>query len=128
MAVQKMRVLIVDDDPSMSRFLTSYLSRQNFDVNSASSGEEAIRMFRVYDPSLVLLDMNMTGIDGIETLERLKQIKPEVSVIVVSGQNSPDLIFRASKAGADDYINKPFDPKDLEARVHRVVERQRIST
>ena len=128
MAVQKTRVLVVDDDPSMARFLTSYLMRLNFEVNSASSGEEAIRMFRVYDPSLVLLDMNMTGLDGVETLERLKQIKPEVSVIVVSGQNSPDLIFRASKAGADDYIQKPFEPKDLEARVNRAVERQRMSS
>ncbi|HUN89279.1 MAG TPA: sigma-54 dependent transcriptional regulator [Terriglobales bacterium] len=128
MAVQKTRLLIVDDDPSMARFLTSYLSRLNFEVNSASSGEEAIRMFRVYDPGLVLLDMAMTGMDGLETLERLKQIKPEVLVIVVSGQNNPELIFRASKAGADDYIHKPFEPKDLEARVHRVLERQRVSS
>ena len=128
MAVQKTRLLIVDDDPSMARFLTSYLSRLNFEVNSASSGEEAIRMFRVYDPGLVLLDMAMTGMDGLETLERLKQIKPEVLVIVVSGQNNPELIFRASKTGADDYIHKPFEPKDLEARVHRVLERQRVSS
>ena len=124
----KLRVLIVDDDPSMARFLTSYLSRQNFEVNTASSGEEAIRLFRVYDPSLVLLDMAMSGMDGMETLERLKQIKPEVSVIIVSGQNSPELIFRASKAGADDYINKPFEPKDLEMRISRVLDRQRMTS
>ena len=96
MPSQKVRVLIVDDDPSMSRFLSSYLTRQNYEVSTAASGEEAIRMFRVYDPALVLLDMAMTGMDGLDTLERLKQIKPEVSIIVVSGQNSPDLIFRAS--------------------------------
>ncbi len=128
MPPQKLRVLIVDDDPSMSRFLSSYLSRQNFEVATASSGEEAIRMFRVYDPVLVLLDMAMTGMDGLETLERLKQIKPEVSIIVVSGQNEPDLIFRASKAGAEDYIHKPFEPKDLDSRIGRVLDRQRVST
>ena len=126
MAAQKVRVLIVDDDPSMARFLSSYLSRLNFEVNTASSGEEAIRMFRVYDPGLVLLDVSMTGMDGLETLERLKQIKPDVSVIIVSGQNSPDLIFRASKAGAEDYVHKPFEPKDLETRITRVLDRQRM--
>jgi len=125
---QKVRVLIVDDDPSMSRFLSSYLARQNYEVSTASSGEEAIRMFRVYDPVIVLLDMAMTGMDGIDTLERLKQIKPEISVIIVSGQNAPDLIFRASKAGAEDYIQKPFEPKDLEARITRVLDKQRLST
>jgi len=127
MPSQKTRVLIVDDDPSMARFLTSYLSRQNYEVNTASSGEEAIRMFRVYDPTLVLLDMAMTGMDGLEILERLKQIKSDVLVIIVSGQNSPELIFRASKAGADDYINKPFEPKDLEMRISRVLDKQRVS-
>src|SRR3954447_1494013 len=128
MPSSKIRVLIVDDDPSMSRFLSGYLVRQNFDVSTASSGEEAIRMFRVYDPTLVLLDMAMTGMDGLETLERLKQIKPDVSSIIVSGQKDPDLIFRASKAGADDFIVKPFEPRDLEARIARVLDKQRMSS
>jgi two-component system, NtrC family, response regulator AtoC len=126
MPSSKIRVLIVDDDPSMSRFLSGYLVRQNFDVSTASSGEEAIRVFRVYDPALVLLDMAMTGMDGLETLERLKQIKPDLSVIVVSGQSNHDLIFRASKLGADDYVAKPFEPKDLELRIARVLDKQRL--
>jgi DNA-binding NtrC family response regulator len=124
----KTRVLIVDDDPSMARFLTNYLSRLNFEVNSAASGEEAIRLFRVYDPNLVLMDMAMTGMSGLDALERLKQIKPDIGAIIVSGQNNPELIFRASKAGADDYILKPFEPKDLENRIARVLEKQRINT
>jgi len=128
MPSQKVRVLIVDDDPSMSRFLSSFLTRQNYDASTAANGEEAIRMFRVYDPTLVLLDMAMTGMDGIETLERLKQIKPEVSAIIVSGQKDPDLIFKASKAGADDYILKPFEPRDLEQRIARVLDKQRLSS
>src|ERR1051326_130714 len=86
----KTRVLIVDDDGSMARFLGSYLSRRNFEISTAASGEEAIRMFRVCDPSLVLLDVSMPGLNGIETLERIKQIKPEVAVIMLSGQQDPD--------------------------------------
>jgi len=126
MLPQKTRVLIVDDDGSMARYLTTYLVRHNFDVSSAASGEEAIRMFRVYDPNLVLLDVSMPGMGGIETLERIKQIKPEVSVIMLSGQNNPELIFRASKLGADDYVSKPFEPKELEVRITKVLERQRL--
>jgi two-component system response regulator AtoC len=128
MPSQKVRVLIVDDDPSMSRFLSSFLNRLNYETSMAGSGEEALRMFRAYDPGVVLLDIGMSGIDGLETLERLKQIKAEVSAIIVSGQKDPDLIFRASKAGAEDYILKPFEPHDLESRIARVIEKQRLST
>ena len=123
---QKLRVLIVDDDANMARYLSTYLARHNFDVNTVGSGEEAIRMFRVHDPQLVLMDVAMGGMTGLETLERIKQIKPDVAVIMVSGQNSPDLIFRASKLGADDYISKPFDPKDLDLRIGKVIDKQRL--
>jgi two-component system response regulator AtoC len=121
-----MRVLIVDDDGTMSRYLSSYLTRRNFEVNTAASGEEAIRMFRSFDPTLALLDVGMSGMTGIETLERIKQIKPEVSVIMLSGQNNPELIFQASKMGADDYIGKPFEPKELDIRIAKVLDKQRL--
>jgi len=110
----------------MAKFLVTHLVRRNFDVSTAASGEEAIRMFRVYDPALVLLDVAMTGISGIETLERIKQIKPEVAVIMLSAQNNPDLIFKASKLGADDYLSKPFEPKELDLRIAKVLDKQRL--
>jgi two-component system, NtrC family, response regulator AtoC len=122
----KMRVLIVDDDDSMAKYLSAYLTRRNFEVTNAGSGEEAIRMFRVYDPHLVLLDMAMPGMDGIDALERMKQIKPEVSVIMLSANNNPELIFRASKLGADDYIAKPFEPKELDLRIAKVIDKLRL--
>jgi len=123
---QKLRVLVVDDDLGMAKFLVSHLVRRNFDVSTAASGEEAIRLFRVYDPVLVLLDIAMTGISGIDTLERIKQIKPEVSVIMLSAQNNPELIFKASKLGADDYLAKPFEPKELDLRIAKVLDKQRL--
>ena len=91
------RVLIVDDDAGTARFLSSHLTRHDFEVSIAATGEEAIRLFRVYDPFLVLLDIAMPGLGGLETLERLKQIKPEVAVILISAQNDPEIIFKASK-------------------------------
>jgi DNA-binding NtrC family response regulator len=123
---QKVRVLIVDDDASMARFLQAHLLRRNFDVSTAANGEEAIRMFRVYDPALVLLDMAMSGMSGIDTLERLKQIKPEVSIIILSSQSDPELIFKASRLGADDYMAKPVEPRDVEARIAKVLDKQRL--
>ncbi len=85
---QKTRVLIVDEDASFARFVQSYLTRRNFDVSCASNGDEAIRMFRVYDPGLVLLDAT-ANLSGLETLERLKQIKPEVAVIMTASHSDP---------------------------------------
>ncbi|HEV2112760.1 MAG TPA: sigma-54 dependent transcriptional regulator, partial [Terriglobales bacterium] len=122
----KLRALVVDGDAGMARFLSSHLARHGFEVSTAANGEEAIRLFRVFDPSLVLLDVAVTGLSGIETLERVKQIKPDVYVIMLAAQHDPDLIFRASKAGADDYLSKPFEPKELDVRLNKVLEKLRL--
>ena len=124
--VQKTRVLIVDEDVSLSRFLQSFLTRRNYDVSAAASGDEAIRMFRVYDPALVLLDA-MPNLAGIETLERLKQIKPEVAVIMTSATSNPEVIFKASKLGAEDYLVKPFDPAEVDRRIGKILEKLRVT-
>ncbi len=110
----------------MAKYLQAYLIRRNFDVSTAGTGEEAIRMFRVYDPALVLLDLAMPGMDGIDTLERMKEIKPDLSVIMLSAQSNPELIFKASKLGADDYVSKPFEPKELDLRIAKVLDKQRL--
>ncbi len=125
---KKVRALIVDDDVNMGRFLSSYLARRDFDVSNAATGEEAIRMFRVYDPVLVLLDLSTAGMSALDTLERIKQIKPQTGVVMLSSQHDPELIFRASKLGADDYLSKPFEPKELDLRINRILEKQRLST
>jgi len=122
------RVLIVDDDRVQSNFLHAHLARQGYDVSSASTGEEAIRMFRAVDPALVLLDADARGMEGMETLERLKQMKPEVSVIMTASSGSPELIFRASKLGADDFIAKPLDLTALDQRMTRLLDGQRLTT
>ena len=115
------RVLIVDDDRAQSHFLSAHLMRRSYDVSSAATGDEAIRMFRVFDPALVLLDADARGMEGMETLERLKQIKPDVSVIMTASSGAPEKIFRASKLGADDFITKPIDPAELKTKVCRTL-------
>src|SRR5258708_736632 len=124
----KTRVLIVDEDVVMAKYLASHLSRGNFEVTLAATDQEALRVFRVFDPALVLLDMAMNGAEGTEVLQRLKQIKPAVSIMVLSTSKDPELIFQASKLGADDYLTKPVDPKELDLRISKVLDNQRLFT
>src|SRR5882757_2754112 len=124
----KTRVLIVDNDVAMAKYLAAHLSRRNFEVTVASSEQEALRIFRSFDPVLVLVETSMDGEAGNDTLQRLKQIKPTVSIIVLSSIKDPELIFKASKLGADDYITKPVDPKELDVRIGKVLDNQRQFT
>ena len=124
---QKVRVLVADDDVGRGRFLAAHLARRGFDVSSANSAEEALRVLRVHDPALVLLDLSAPGMTVLDTLERIKQLKPEVPVVMLSSRHDPDLIFSASKLGADDYLAKPFEPRDLDLRIDKALERRRGS-
>jgi two-component system, NtrC family, response regulator AtoC len=124
---KKVRALIVDDDANMGRFLNSHLAQRGFDVSNAATGEEAIRMFRVYDPALVLLDLSSPGMSVLDTLERIKQIKPDAGVVMLSAEHDPEMIFRASKLGADDYLSKPFEAKELDLRINKILNKQRLS-
>src|SRR5579871_231128 len=124
----KTRVLIVDDDVAMAKYLAAHLSRRNFEVTVASSEQEALRIFRSFDPVLVLVETSMDGEAGNDTLQRLKQIKPTVSIMVLSSIKDPELIFRASKLGADDFMQKPFEPKELEVRIAKVLDKMQLVT
>src|SRR5215831_8176140 len=123
---QKTRVLIIDDDVVLAKYLSSHLSRRNFEVSLASSSPEALRIFRTFDPVIVLLDMSMNGMTGSELIHRLKEIKPSVAVVVLSANKDPELIFKASKLGADYYISKPVDPKELDIRIAKVLDHQHL--
>ncbi len=125
---QKTRVMIVDDDLAMAKYLATHLGRRNFEVAVAASDQEALRIFRSFDPILVLLDTTSStdGTSGADILKRLKHIKPTVSVLVLSASKDPDQIFQASKLGADDYLSKPVDPQELDVRITRVLDNQRL--
>lgn len=120
----KTRILVADDDVAMAQSLGQYLGRKNFDVAFAESHEESLRTVRSFDPSLVLLDYTLPPVDGSETLERLKQLRPDTPVIVYSGHTDPEVIFRLSKLGAEDYISTPFRLDDLFGRISRVLEKR----
>jgi DNA-binding NtrC family response regulator len=123
----KFRVLVVPDDDSTDQSVCSHLIRRGFDVSQAFSGDEAIRMLRAHNPGLVLLGGSGPRPRALNTLARIKQIKPEIAVVMLSGRHDPDTIFKASKLGADDYLSIPFEPKELDLRIDQILEKRQPS-
>ncbi|MDH5509262.1 MAG: response regulator [Nitrospinota bacterium] len=114
------RILIVDDDPNVSLLIRLTLSRDGtFDLQTASNGEEALRIASDFHPDLMLLDLMMPGIDGMEVCRRVKADENlrSISVIMVTAKREPGDIIKGMNLGADDYISKPFNPEELLARV-----------
>lgn len=122
---QAPRVLIVDGDMETAKHLSGHLTRRNFDVTVASNEHEALRLFRSLDPVLVLLD-TAVGDGEPSVLERLKHSKSAASVIVLSANRDPQTIFALSKLGADDYLSKPVDTKELDLRIAKVLDNQHL--
>ena len=121
--VQRLRVLIVDADATLSRYVSAYLAKRNYEVSTVATSEEALRTFRAFNPNVVLVDLPPASLNGLDILQRLRRIKPEVAIIVLSGQKDPEMIFKCSKLGADDYMAKPFEPKELDGRISKVLDR-----
>ena len=101
-------IMIVDDEPSILQSLSGLLSDEGFEVTAASNGYEALKMIEVEPPDLVLLDIWMPGIDGIETLKEIKKDNPFVQVVIITGHGSIEAAVKATKLGAFDLIEKPL--------------------
>ncbi len=110
-------VLVVDDDQDNQKLVAKALSYQGYQVLRASSGEEALKVLAENTPDLVLLDINMPGISGLDTLKHLRQRGEYVSVIFISAKSKKEDVIVGLDSGADDYICKPFDPYEMLARV-----------
>ncbi|HEY6968035.1 MAG TPA: sigma-54 dependent transcriptional regulator [Candidatus Angelobacter sp.] len=123
---QKPRVLIIDNDLVTAKYLSAHLSRRNFEVASAPASPDAVRVCRTFDPAIVLLDMYGSSAISSDLIQRVKQFKSSICVIVLSASKDPDVIFRASKLGADDYLSKPVDAKELEVRIAKALDQQRM--
>jgi two-component system, response regulator, stage 0 sporulation protein F len=110
-------ILIVDDEQSVREVLSEYFAEQGYAVETAGDGEEALAVVRRSTPDLVLLDVRMPGIDGVETLRRMRGIAPAVSVIMVTANEDVGLARETLKLGALDYVAKPFDFVYLERAI-----------
>jgi DNA-binding NtrC family response regulator len=110
------KILLVDDEPGMLRYIRTLLEVDNYKVETASTGEEAVeRMQKGLQPDLVLLDLLMPGIDGLQTLEQLRQMRPGLKVVMLSCVSDTRKVVQAIRLGAHDYLTKPFQKAELDA-------------
>src|SRR5450631_60412 len=127
MLSQQSSVLVVDDEPALRKALRSSLTASGFTVEEARNGEEALGSVQRHPFDLVLLDINMPGINGIDACRRIRGISPHAGIVMITVRDMEDDKVRALEAGADDYVTKPFKLRELTARLRAVLRRTRIS-
>ena len=111
------KILVVDDEIDVCDFVKHFFEERNFLVLTALNGTEAIRLVRKENPDIILLDVRMNGIDGIETLRRIKEVNKKAKVIMVTAIDDSEKISVASKLGAVHYVTKPLVLEELESVV-----------
>ncbi|MGB7874683.1 MAG: response regulator transcription factor [Anaerolineales bacterium] len=119
---ERRRILVVDDEERMVRFIRLNLEHDGFQVSEAFNGKEAIQKIRDVTPDLILLDVMMPDIDGFEVLETVREVS-QVPVIMLTAKGEEDDRVRGLELGADDYVTKPFSPRELVSRVKAVLRR-----
>ncbi|MBD3336302.1 MAG: response regulator, partial [Candidatus Eisenbacteria bacterium] len=127
MSNEKTRVLVVDDETELLDVLRDFFQITDYGLTLCSTGEEAIAKLGEESFDVVLTDINLPGVDGLEVLRVTKEIDPEAPVILITGNASVSNAVEALRKGAFDYITKPFDLFDLEKILERALERRRLS-
>jgi two-component system response regulator AtoC len=123
---QSYRMLVIDDDPGLRDYLEALASSRGYEVFTAGTGEEGIQAIEEARPDLVTLDLVLPGIDGLETLRRLKERLPDVPVVMLSGHGQARSIVEAMKLGASDFLRKPFEVEELEVACQKALEKRAL--
>ena len=116
------KILVVDDEQKIQLILKQILQDEGFSAKAVGSGEAAVEIVENFLPDLILMDQNMPGMNGIETMEKIKTRHPEITVIILTAFGSIPLAVEAIKKGAYDYLSKPFDNDELLILIHRALE------
>ena len=124
--VNRQKILIVDDDNNIAELVSLYLIKECFDTKICNDGESALEIFDSYEPSLVLLDLMLPGMDGYQVCRTIRT-RSQTPVIMLSAKGEVFDKVLGLELGADDYIEKPFDSKELVARVKAVLRRTKQS-
>jgi two-component system response regulator (stage 0 sporulation protein F) len=111
------KILVIDDDPGVCSIIKDFLAKKGYTVITALTGEDGLEQFKRERPILILLDIKLPGMDGIVTLQHIREIDDKVGVIMVTGVDSEDVLHEVRKLGASEYIVKPFDLDYLETCV-----------
>jgi two-component system alkaline phosphatase synthesis response regulator PhoP len=121
------KILVIDDEPSIINLVTAYLKPEGYEVYTASDGNAGLKAARTFKPDLVILDLMLPGMDGIELLSRLRRESDVYVIMLTARTDETDKIFGLS-VGADDYVTKPFSPRELVARVKAALRRIKTET
>lgn len=115
-------ILIVDDNESIVNVLQTYVEKEGFDSIPAFDGEDALLKFRQFNPSLILIDFMLPKMDGFEVCRAVRN-ESSTPIIIMSARNDDEDIINGFKAGADDYVTKPYSPKLLMAKIKTILKR-----
>jgi two-component system alkaline phosphatase synthesis response regulator PhoP len=122
-AMPSARILVVDDEPTILRLVESYLKAESYEVYTAADGPAALKAVHAFKPDLVVLDVMLPGLDGLEVLTRLRRESDAYVILLTARTEETDKIVGLS-VGADDYVTKPFSPRELVARVKAALRRR----
>jgi len=122
----KSTILIIDDELPTLELLQILLEAYGYNVLAAENGEAGLQLFKEHHPNLVLTDIKMPGIDGLEVLKRIKELNPHAEVIVITGHGDMELAIQALNLDATDFINKPVERQDLDKALKRAQERMQF--
>lgn len=122
--MKKGNILICDDERGVRESLKVLLEKE-YDLSFASDGEEAIRHVEKQDPDVAILDIKMPNVNGLTALRRIKELKPKIRVMIITGYESTDVAAEAINAGADDYLNKPFNGDRIKAQIKALLDSKR---
>jgi two-component system, cell cycle response regulator CtrA len=120
-----MRVLLIEDDTAMAKSIDLMLQGDGFNVYGTDLGEEGLDLGKIYDYDIIVLDLNLPDMHGYDVLKKLRVAKVETPILILSGMAEPDDKVRGLGFGADDYMTKPFDKRELVARIHAIVRRSK---
>jgi len=118
------KILLIDDEPPIAETITAYARKEQMTITSVNNGEEGIRVFDRQSFDLILLDWMLPGISGPEIIKRIRQ-KSDIPILMISARDDEADIVIGLELGADDYITKPFGPRELIARIHALLRRGR---
>jgi two-component system, OmpR family, alkaline phosphatase synthesis response regulator PhoP len=116
------RILVIDDEPSIVNLITAYLRPEGYEIHTAMDGPSGLKAARAFKPDLVILDIMLPGIDGLELLSRLRRESQVYVILLTAKTEETDKIVGLS-VGADDYVTKPFSPRELTARIKAALRR-----
>jgi two-component system alkaline phosphatase synthesis response regulator PhoP len=122
MPIQKQRILVVDDESSITNLVSAYLKPEGYEVQIASDGSSGLQAARTFKPDLIVLDVMLPGMDGIEVLAKLRRESDVYVILLTAKTEETDKIVGLS-VGADDYVTKPFSPRELVARIKAALRR-----